>query len=138
MLPTYDEEYLRAKDSPNNSLFPAIAPISLNPSILSRPGVLRCLAVQRLRALLGILRIDYETSLVAWRVHSFNSRARRAAHPDSSAPRSSVGCGRGLRCLWLTTTTSQAARSPCESLAHGPLPAFGDDEQDDARDCVLF
>jgi hypothetical protein len=138
MLLMYDEEYLRTKDSPTSGLFPAIAPKSLNPRILSRPGVHRCLAVQRLRTLLGILDIDYETSLMAWRVYSFNSRARRAAHPDSSAPRSSVGCGCGLRCLRLTTTTSQAARSPCESLAHGPLPAFGDDEQDDARDCVLF
>jgi hypothetical protein len=85
-VPTYNEGYLETKDSSTNSLLPAIAPKSLNPGILSRPGVLRCLAVQRLRALLGIFDIDYEASLVAWRVHSFHSRARRAAHPDAGAP----------------------------------------------------
>jgi hypothetical protein len=85
-VPAYSEGYLQTKDTPTNGLLPAIAPNSLNPRILSRPGVFRCPAVQRLRALLGIFYIDYETSLVAWRIHSFHSRARRAAHPDASAP----------------------------------------------------
>jgi hypothetical protein len=120
----------RSSDSLNSGTsLPPVSPKFLDPCVLSWPGVRRCFAIQWLRPFLRVLDIHDQASLVAGRVHSFDTWTRWTLKPYAVTSRSSVCGGCCLWCFGLCEATSQATGCARQSLTHGPLSTFRNDEE---------
>lgn len=109
--------------------FPTISPKFLDPRVLPWPSVRRCFAIQWLWPFLRVLDIHDQASLVTGRVHSFDTWTWRALKTYAVTSRSSVCGGCGLWCFGLCEATSQATGCARQSLTHGPLSTFRNDEE---------